>query len=566
MKIGTSKFDITPEVIGATMLGYGVSEHKVRKIATRLFARAFYIENENEVLCIVISEFAFITPSIKHRLFKELNHLAPQIPLNDQNVLLIGQHTHSAPGGYSYHPFYNISANGLKLEVLETYTKGIANAIIEAYNQRTDGRIQFGSGEISPDKKVGFNRSIKAYNTNIDVKPISFENRHLAIDREMRLLKFVKKSGKEIGSINWFAVHTTSIPNEGREVHSDNKGYASLFLEKEKGRDYVAAFAHGSSGDVTPNFIPNKKIGRSRDFDGPFKSNDENAQFNGNIQYEKASEIDRSLSVNDEIGQDIKVHLKWIDMSGIDIDSKFANGFKNAITSHSCMGTEMFAGAQSDGKGIPNYLLPVCKTFSRIVKSYEMGLVNGPIDKKFKEDLKRKYQAQGIKDILMETGKNKLLGSTDIKNFILPNFTDPIIKVLKNFHKKGTFDQISMTPQVLPFQMVQIGTLLIAAYPFEISTNAGRRLHDFINDNIDNSIIKDVIICPYANGYNGYITTYEEYQAQMYEGAHNVFGQWALSALRQITFEMLEEMKTGDISPSQDILSKYDNLDLEKLM
>ncbi len=36
------------------------------------------------------------------------------------------------------------------------------------------------------------------------------------------------------------------------------------------------------------------------------------------------------------------------------------------------------------------------------------------------------------------------------------------------------------------------------------------------------------------------MTTYEEYQAQIYEGGHTVFGEWSLAAL-QTKFELLAE-------------------------
>jgi neutral ceramidase len=36
-----------------------------------------------------------------------------------------------------------------------------------------------------------------------------------------------------MGLINWFAVHATSLNNTNTLISGDNKGLASLFLEKE---------------------------------------------------------------------------------------------------------------------------------------------------------------------------------------------------------------------------------------------------------------------------------------------------------------------------------------------
>ena len=38
----------------------------------------------------------------------------------------------------------------------------------------------------------------------------------------------------------------------------------------------------------------------------------------------------------------------------------------------------------------------------------------------------------------------------------------------------------------------------------------------------------------------GYVTTYEEYQEQAYEGGHTLFGQWTLAAC-QSKFKLLAE-------------------------
>ncbi|MCP4199899.1 MAG: hypothetical protein GY762_22375, partial [Proteobacteria bacterium] len=35
-----------------------------------------------------------------------------------------------------------------------------------------------------------------------------------------------------------------------------------------------------------------------------------------------------------------------------------------------------------------------------------------------------------------------------------------------------------------------------------------------------------------------YLTTFEEYQVQAYEGAHTVFGQWSLAAYRTVLADL----------------------------
>ena len=57
--------------------------------------------------------------------------------------------------------------------------------------------------------------------------------------------------------------------------------------------------------------------------------------------------------------------------------------------------------------------------------------------------------------------------------------------------------------------------------------------------------IEEVIISPYANAYSGYITTYEEYQLQCYEGGHTVFGEWTEAAYRTAFNKLAHEMSNG---------------------
>lgn len=79
----------------------------------------------------------------------------------------------------------------------------------------------------------------------------------------MLLLKFVSNGGRELGMLNWFAVHGTSMNKTNRLVSSDNKGLAELLFERwmndantgngVKGGNFVAAFAQANEGDVSPN-------------------------------------------------------------------------------------------------------------------------------------------------------------------------------------------------------------------------------------------------------------------------------------------------------------------------
>ena len=52
------------------------------------------------------------------------------------------------------------------------------------------------------------------------------------VDTKMVQLNFHNAEDKPIGILNWFAVHPTSMNKTNRLISGDNKGAASLMMEK----------------------------------------------------------------------------------------------------------------------------------------------------------------------------------------------------------------------------------------------------------------------------------------------------------------------------------------------
>ena len=94
--------------------------------------------------------------------------------------------------------------------------------------------------------------------------------------------------------------------------------------------------------------------------------------------------------------------------------------------------------------------------------------------------------------------------------------------------------------------VAQIGQLTLVALPFEITVMAGRRLKEVIVQHTFTSP-SEIIIAGYSNDYLSYLTTPEEYDAQHYEGASNLFGRWSLTGLQQVIERVLSDI--DDVSP-----------------
>lgn len=114
------------------------------------------------------------------------------------------------------------------------------------------------------------------------------------------------------------------------------------------------------------------------------------------------------------------------------------------------------------------------------------------------------------------------------------------------FTKNPTY--LGLSPKTLPLQLVTIGSVALAAIPFEATTMAGRRLRQSITTSLNGAHpqelhagkwhISETVIVGLANAYCGYMTTREEYAVQRYEGASTHFGPNQLSATKQ-QFDLL---------------------------
>jgi len=545
--VGTGKGDITAFMKGAGLLGYGIYYNTMESIETPLSARAFVFADaaSKRKICFVNCELCFVTIAIKKGVLKTLTRKYPEFGYDDDNLMLTAQHTHAGPGGYSYYGLYNLSVPGFVMEIYKKIVEGIVESIVEAEKNIKPAELNWSTGVFANDVDVAFNRSIKSYNLNPEVNPkIPFEQRHLALDREMTLLKITGTDGKNIGSINWFAVHTTNLPNTNTKICYDNKGYASDYLEKyysDKGdANYVAAFAQGTCGDITPRFVYHPVYPFLRgQWEGRYPDDIESAKYNGKLQFEKAKEIAASENQH-RLHGGIDYELMFVNFTDVNCDPKFANGRADAQTGNAALGVAFFTGTY-DGPGMHPAVAFFVRKIARVIKFWEKFKAKLGSER-YKRIIERKYRVQGKKDILIESNARRILGTKLIDRLFVPGWVDPAIATFKYFYKKVGHIKKPWTPKVLPLQIFIIGDVALVGIPFEITTISGQRLRKSLEETLSQKGIKRVILCPYANGYSGYMATYEEYQIQRYEGGHTVFGEWSLAALQTKLDLLAKEM------------------------
>lgn len=528
------------------MMGYGLFHQFVEQVETPLFVRAVVMEAGGRRTAWVNAEICFITLAIKSAVMEGIAHLG----FTEDTVMLTAQHTHGGPGGYSHFALYNMSIPGFVPEVFHVIVEGVVDAIVRAERQMRPAAIRRASGEFPLDRDVAFNRSLIAYNSNPEmVEKVAEKDANLALDRSMLLFRFDAMDGTPIATWNFFGVHATSISNDSHRICSDNKGYAAELMERD---GVISVFAQRKAGDVTPNFVFDRKKKWTR---GKSEDDFESARDNGRLQFEQAAGLARDAAQSAPLPAVIDSMLAWVDFSQAVVDTEFSHGDADARTGPACHGVG-FARGTREGPGMSPVLAEVATILSRSLRMWELLTARWMTPERA-ERVRMKYQAQGTKDILFEAGERRILGFRNISKLPLPGWADGGLAAFKRFYANGSLGENPWIPQVLPLQLVIVGDCAFAGVPGEVTTIAGRRIENALLEILSERGVTEVVVASYCNGYCGYFCTFEEYEVQAYEGGHTVFGRHSLGAMqtkfKHMALELLkpeaERVNPGDAVP-----------------
>jgi neutral ceramidase len=274
---------------------------------------------------------------------------------------------------------------------------------------------------------------------------------------------------------------------------------------------FVSAFCQSNCGDVSPNVLGTFCIdtGLPCDFNhstcngknelcygrGPgYPDEFESTRVIGDRQFLKA--VDLFNSASEEIQGKVDYRHTYLDFSQLEVNLPTSTGQQVVKTCPAAMGFA-FAAGTTDGPGAFDFKQGDTKgnPFWRLVRNV------------LKPPGPEQVKCQAPKPILLDTGEMK--------------------------------EPYDWAPAILPIQIIRIGQLVILCVPGEFTTMAGRRLRDAVktvltsdksgafNKNIH------VVLAGLTNTYSQYITTFEEYEIQRYEGASTLYGPHTLSAYIQ---------------------------------
>ena len=502
-----------------------------RGIHFRLRARAYVFDdkipqpplNTTSMFAFVSVDMGMGSSAVTNRVLELLDAEPTTTGLfTNDNLCISGTHTHSAPAGFLTHTIFQVTSLGFVKQSYNAFANGIAQSIIRAHSNLAPGRVFLGQGKVD---NANINRSPTAYTYN----PIGERNQYPDgnTDKDMTLLKFMSADNTQpIGMVNWYSVHGTAMNNTNKLISGDNKGQASSLFENDmnppgtlpgKGK-FVGAFAATNLGDVSPN------INGSFCMDTGLPCEMEHSTCNGknemctgrgpgsdmfdstNIiatrQYAAAKVIWKEAT--EELLGPIDMRHTWVDMTNLTF--KGADGTMKG-TCGPAMGYA-FAAGTTDGPGAFNFV--------------QGTNTSNPFWNAISSLLSKPTQAQ-----------------------IDCHHPKPILLNLE-----GINEPYPWAAQVVPLQVVRMGRFFMLSVPSELTTMAGRRLRNAVADAIKAEPKLDVtdpvvVIAGLSNEYADYTTTFEEYQAQRYEGASTAYGPNELEGFISQFQRLIGDMANG---------------------
>ncbi len=496
-RIGTGSAEVTDTAAGLPLQGMADSNQISTGVDAPLYARAFIVidPDTGHSVAIVIADIWSGTRRVKDAVVRRLSAMH-RSPFGEENLLLAGTHTHSAPGGYSGMLLYDYTDGGVDDATVECIVEGCVNAIEMAVANLGPGRIYLNRGDVAD---CGRNRSPQAYVRN----PESERDRYGAdTDREMLLLKFVRlgEEGEErpVGALSWYAIHPTDFGQKNTLISGDNKGFASALFETEMGTDpaapetFVGAFANSNCGDVSGSVelghIPDGVHDR------------EQVRKHGRQQFEVARQLFDTAT--EEVTGPVDYRHTRVDFSQVTIGSGGDRTWPAAL------GVSFAAGSSEDSVPVPN-----------------MGVHEGMVASNLTE-------AESVLTDAMRVGLSTVVGVNAIQYARASreregHLPKPVVVM-------PGIENPPAVPQILPVQVLRLGTLAVLGIPGELTTMAGRRLRESTLQALSSAGVRWLALGTYANEYSQYVTTFEEYGSQQYEGASTLFGPHTLAAYQQV--------------------------------
>ncbi|MGH7535508.1 MAG: neutral/alkaline non-lysosomal ceramidase N-terminal domain-containing protein, partial [Gemmatimonadales bacterium] len=103
------------------------------------------------------------------------------------------------------------------------------------------------------------------------------------------------------------------------------------------------------------------------------------------------------------------------------------------------------------------------------------------------------------------------------------------------------------------FGIYQIGDMILAGVPAEVTTESGQRIERALRAAVGGGR-PEARVVSLANGFLQYLVTAEEYSAQMYEGGSTLFGPGSAVMVARVSAELVDRLSAGPLSGPPDVV------------
>lgn len=469
IEIGAARADITLPP-GVATFGHGPDARVTNGVWTRLYCRAFVFKQaERAALAIVPCDLPAISMLLQRRVAEEVARAGIALPA--PRLMLTATHTHAGPAHY----FDGAAFSGLGSSQLPGYDDAvttrlatqIASAVVHAYGEAKTARIRWSRRSVYGLTR---NRDIAAFIRNASPPwALNCPDRSelCAIDPELSVLE-MNTTGPggavcPIGSLTFFAMHPTVLPNTNQLFGADAFGVASRALEERLAGqarlgncppDPLAGIVNTNEGDISARF--------------------------------SSGTVEEAVAIGSALAGEAAAAIA----SSNEADMKF-----DPIPALAARYVEADLRSSTFGlKGAP----PTCD-------QPEQGIVG----------------ALGAAD--HPTFLNALRGDLDPRDPLRNDCQAPKRAFFPVVAQEAKGPRA--LPTVVPFAVVRIGDEVVTFIPAELTLAAGARVKDTVRRSLEaDHPSLHYVIAGLSNGYILYATTPEEYDVQGYEGTCTLFG------------------------------------------
>lgn len=521
-KAGAGVADLTP-IPGIPMAGYSMGGKIARGTWLRLRARALYLEDgAGDALVLVACDLDMIPNGLADRVAELLRTETTVDHLGREQILLGASHTHHGPGTFFTEPMYNSFAtprSGFDRELFDFLAMRIVDAIEEAYTNSTSAILRTAPkpGLGAPNDRlpcVFRNRSRVAFERNPDSEVTALRNANLlpapcparcpdpkdceSVHTQIDYFAVVDAvtPAHVIGVGIFLAAHATVLSTDNELYSPDFFGVTSTLLETGAAGclggtpEPVVAVFNGAEGDVSPAWEQDRR------------DRSDVLGIAGDVAKRVCAILPAAV---DRPGADIAFRWSEIEpLSDRAVDDPFdrREKWEQRTAREPKVGLPATGGAE-DGR-----------TFL-----HEMGFVEG-----VRGPARNDHGAK-------EPFEIEVLGTrTSVASLAALN---------------------APPPKTAATGVYRLGNLALVTLPGEFTTMLGQRIREHVADELTLVPVPDrVVLMGLAGGHVSYLTTPEEYEAQHYEGAQNIYGAATGPLVAHELGELAKQLGTPGAMPT----------------